>query len=51
MLRKAVRGIDVIFHEAALRSVPRSVDDPSSTNDVNITGTLQLLLAARKGEG
>jgi UDP-glucose 4-epimerase len=47
-LAKAVRGVDVIFHEAALRSVPRSVDDPSSTNDVNITGTLNLLNAARK---
>ncbi len=47
-LAKAVEGIDVVFHEGALRSVPRSVDDPSSTNDVNITGTLHLLLAAKK---
>lgn len=46
-LRKAVRGVDYIFHEAALRSVPRSVDDPLSTNEVNITGTLKLLMAAR----
>jgi nucleoside-diphosphate-sugar epimerase len=47
---KAVRGIDIIFHEAALRSVPRSVDDPSTTNDVNITGTLNLLNAARRAK-
>jgi UDP-glucose 4-epimerase len=47
---KAVRGIDVIFHQAALRSVPRSVDDPSSTNDVNITGSLNLLMAARQAK-
>jgi len=44
---KATIGIDCIFHEGALRSVPRSVEDPSSTNTVNVTGTLQLLLAAR----
>jgi UDP-glucose 4-epimerase len=47
-LERAVAGIEVIFHQAALRSVPRSIDDPSATNDVNITGTLNLLLAARK---
>jgi len=47
---KAMRGIHIVFHEAALRSVPRSVDDPSSTNDVNITGTLNLLNAARKAK-
>lgn len=47
-LEKATQGIDVVFHQGALRSVPRSVDDPSSTNDVNITGSLQLLMAARK---
>jgi nucleoside-diphosphate-sugar epimerase len=44
---RAVEGIDVIFHEAALRSVPRSVDDPISTNEINVTGTLQLLMASR----
>jgi UDP-glucose 4-epimerase len=46
-LKKALKDIDYVFHEAALRSVPRSVDDPLSTNDVNITGTLQLLIACR----
>ncbi len=39
--------MEVIFHQAALRSVPRSVEDPSSTNEVNVQGTLNLLLAAR----
>jgi UDP-glucose 4-epimerase len=45
---RAVAGVEGIFHEAALRSVPRSVDDPLSSNDVNVTGTLGLLLASRK---
>jgi len=41
------RGVDFIFHEAALASVPRSVEDPVPTNSANVTGTLNLLLAAR----
>lgn len=44
----AVKGMDYVFHQGALRSVPRSVDDPVSTNDVNITGTLNVLFASRK---
>ena len=47
-VRAAVRGVDGVFHEAALRSVPRSVDDPMSTNDVNVGGTLNLLVACRE---
>ena len=46
-VRRAVDGVTGIYHQAALRSVPRSVDNPLATNDVNITGTLQLLMAAR----
>lgn len=46
-MRRAVDGCDVIFHLAALGSVPRSVDDPARTHDVNITGSLNVLLAAR----
>jgi UDP-glucose 4-epimerase len=46
-VRRAVDGVSGIYHQAALRSVPRSVDNPLATNDVNITGTLQLLMAAR----
>ncbi len=44
---KALKGIEYVFHVAALRAVLRSVDDPQETNDVNVTGTLNLLLAAR----
>jgi UDP-glucose 4-epimerase len=47
VVRDAVKDIDIVFHEAALGSVPRSVADPQSTHDVNITGTLNVLLAAR----
>ncbi len=43
----AMRGIDVVFHEAALPSVARSVANPLESNEVNITGTLNVLLAAR----
>jgi UDP-glucose 4-epimerase len=46
-VRRAVEGIVGVYHQAALRSVPRSVDNPLATNDVNITGTLQLLMASR----
>lgn len=49
-LRKALKGVDYVLHQAALRSVPRSVDDPLSTNDVNITGTLKLLMIARESK-
>jgi UDP-glucose 4-epimerase len=43
----AVRGCDVVLHQAALPSVPRSVQDPLTSTAVNVTGTLNLLLAAR----
>ena len=43
----ACRGMDIVFHQAALASVPRSVLDPVATNENNVSGTLQLLLAAR----
>ncbi|MCZ6515506.1 MAG: SDR family oxidoreductase [Acidobacteria bacterium] len=44
----ACRGVDYVFHQAALRSVPRSVDEPQVTNEVNVTGTLNMLQAAKK---
>ncbi len=47
LVNEAVQGIDIVFHEAALGSVPRSVADPLTTHGVNITGTLNVLLAAR----
>lgn len=43
----AMKGVDYVFHEAALASVQRSVDNPIATNEVNVTGTLNLLQAAR----
>lgn len=46
-VRRAVEDVDVVFHQAALPSVPRSVADPFSTNRVNTEGTLNVLLAAR----
>ncbi|MDR1005512.1 MAG: SDR family oxidoreductase [Bacteroidales bacterium] len=44
---KAVDGVDYILHEAALGSVPRSIKDPFTTNEVNIGGSLNMLIAAR----
>lgn len=49
-VRRAVVGVTHISHQAALRSVPRSVDDPLSTDAVNTHGTLQLLVAAREAK-
>jgi UDP-glucose 4-epimerase len=44
---EACRGVECIFHEAAIPSVPRSVEDPIGCNHAGVTGTLQLLVAAR----
>ncbi|MGH8570395.1 MAG: NAD-dependent epimerase/dehydratase family protein, partial [Gammaproteobacteria bacterium] len=44
---EACRGIDVVLHQAALGSVPRSLEDPVATNQANIDGTLHMLVAAR----
>ncbi|MBI3291726.1 MAG: SDR family oxidoreductase [Elusimicrobia bacterium] len=48
ILQKVVKGVRYVFHQAALHSVPRSLEDPRATNEVNIRGTLELLLAAQK---
>jgi UDP-N-acetylglucosamine/UDP-N-acetylgalactosamine 4-epimerase len=45
--RAACAGVHYVLHEAALGSVPRSLGDPAATNDVNVTGFLNLLIAAR----
>ncbi len=45
---EAVKGVDTVFHQAALCSVPRSVDDPLSTHNVNISGTLNVFEASRR---
>ena len=43
----ACKGVECVFHEAALPSVPRTLERPQESNDVNVTGTLNLLVAAR----
>ena len=45
---RAVEGVEVVFHEAALPSVPRSIDEPEATNRACVDGTVALLDAARK---
>jgi len=45
--RKACKGVDYVLHQAALRSVPKSMNDPYAYNDVNINGTLNMLYASR----
>jgi UDP-glucose 4-epimerase len=47
LLREACTGADGIFHLAAIASVAKSVDDPLATHETNLTGTVQVLLAAR----
>ncbi len=44
---KACAGVDYVLHQAALGSVPRSIKDPITSDDVNITGFLNMLVAAR----
>lgn len=44
---KVVQGVDYVLHQAALGSVPRSIADPKTSNDVNISGFLNMLIAAR----
>ena len=46
-LHQACRGVDFVFHEAAIPSVPRSVKDPLGNNRANVDGTLNVLVAAR----
>ena len=45
--RKATEGIDYLFHEAALGSVPRSIKDPITSNEVNVSGFLNMLVASK----
>jgi len=46
-LQKLFEGVEYVFHQAAMARVPRSIEDPLTVNQVNITGTLNVLLAAR----
>ncbi len=45
--QEAVKGVDYVLHQAALGSVPRSIKDPQTSNEVNVTGFLNMLTAAR----
>ena len=47
LLQKLFKGMDCIFHHAAIASVPRSIKEPLAVHEANITGTLNVLLAAR----
>ena len=48
--RKAVTGIDYVFHQAALGSVPRSIENPMITTDINIGGFVKMLFAAKEAK-
>ncbi len=48
--KSACAGMDVVSHQAALGSVPRSIHDPLTTNDVNISGTLHVFMAAKEAK-
>ncbi|MBQ0753737.1 MAG: Vi polysaccharide biosynthesis UDP-N-acetylglucosaminuronic acid C-4 epimerase TviC [Gammaproteobacteria bacterium] len=48
--RKATAGVDYVLHQAALGSVPRSINDPITTNETNIGGFLNMLVAARDAQ-
>ena len=45
--RRAVKGVGYVLHQAAIRSVPKSMDRPTDAHDANATGTLNMLIAAR----
>jgi UDP-N-acetylglucosamine 4-epimerase len=45
--RHVCAGVDIVLHQAALGSVPRSIEDPLASNETNVTGTLNMLVAAR----
>ena len=47
LLKRVFKNVDFVFHQAAISSVPRSIENPLETNAVNVTGTLNVLLAAR----
>jgi len=49
-IQSAMNGVDYVFHQAAIPSVPRSIIDPATTHAVNATGTLNVLIAARDSD-
>ncbi len=47
LLQRAFEGVDYVLHQAAIPSVPRSVEEPMQSHEANATGTLKVLMAAR----
>lgn len=50
LLQQIFKDVDYVFHQAAIPSVPRSIKDPVSTNNANINGTLNVLIASREND-
>ena len=50
LVERAMDGVEVVYHQAALASVPRSVENPLATNDACVTGTITMLDAARRAQ-
>jgi len=48
--KEAIKGVDYVLHQAALGSVPRSINDPITTNEVNISGFLNIMVAAKESK-
>jgi len=48
LLKKTFKEADYVFHQAAIASIPKSIEDPIKSNDVNVNGTLNVLVAARE---
>lgn len=49
--KEAVKGVEYVFHQAAIPSVQRSIEDPMTTHSVNVNGTLNLLISSKEMEG
>ena len=50
LLQRIFKDVCYVFHQAAIPSVPKSIENPRASNDVNVTGTLNVLLAARDND-
>jgi UDP-N-acetylglucosamine 4-epimerase len=48
--KKITEGVDIVFHQAALGSVPRSIENPATTNEININGFLNILIACKENK-
>src|SRR5437773_197989 len=48
--RQAVKDVDYVIHQAAIRSVPKSVDNPTASHEANATGTLHMLIASAEAK-